>query len=141
MRAPRHVPGLVLAVALIVPVAADTPPVKGDRIWFVPVPGAIDYQRLFEHPEEGPQARAIISVFKFYQQHTQLPPPLNVGPNSFGAPVRTGAFRTLTSWGIKSALEVESVKDYCCSRTRVGCTPPSTRRSTRCGPSRRRAGT
>jgi hypothetical protein len=118
MRAAALCP-LLLALAVAASLAgrssSDTLPVASDRIWFSPVPGALDYQRLFEHPEEWPRARSVISVFKFYQQHTQTPPPSIVGPNSYDALVRARAFRALTAWRIASALEIGSVKEYWCT--------------------------
>lgn len=86
-----------------------------DRIWFAPGPGTIDYISLFEHPEQWPRARALFNVFKFYQQHTQTPAPDIVGPNTFDAFVRAGAFQTLTKWGKKIAIEAGSVKEFYCT--------------------------
>lgn len=106
---------LALLAAIGVRVAGIPLLVSADRIWFSPVPGAIDYQRLFEHPEEWPRARSVISVFKFYQQHTQTPSPSIVGPNSYDALVRADAFRKLTSWGIETAIEVGAVKEFWCT--------------------------
>src|SRR3954453_8387727 len=59
--------------------------VAADRLWFSPSPGAIDYVRLFDDPDQWPRARQVLSVFKFYQQHTQTPAPSIVGPNSYDA--------------------------------------------------------
>lgn len=86
-----------------------------DRIWFCPDPGTLDFVDLFEHPEEWPRARSVINVFKFYQQHTLTPAPPNVGPNSYDALVAAGAFRQLTAWGIKTAMEAGSVKEFYCT--------------------------
>jgi hypothetical protein len=85
------------------------------RVWFSPNPGSIDYIQLFEHPEEWPHARRLFSVFKFYQQHTQLPPPEVVGPNSYTALAGAGVFRTLQQWGKQIAIEEPTVKEYYCS--------------------------
>lgn len=115
MRARPYLLFLAVVSAFTIRVAGDTLPVTADRIWFTPVPGALDYQRLFEHPEEWARARSVISVFKFYQQHTQTPAPTIVGPNSYGALVRAGAFRRLTEWGIASALEIGAVKEFWCT--------------------------
>ncbi len=95
--------------------ASSTLPLSADRIWFSPGPGTLDYLRLFEHPEEWPRARSVVSVFKFYVQHTQMPPSATVGPNSYDALVRVNAFRRLASWGIKVAFETGSVKEYWCT--------------------------
>jgi len=111
----------VLLTALVGLVAA-TPspgspalPVSADRIWFSPGPGTLDYLRLFENPEQWTRARSVVSVFKFYAQHTQTPAPSIVGPNTYDALVRAGAFRKLTSWKIKTALEAGSVKEFWCT--------------------------
>jgi hypothetical protein len=91
-----------------------------DRVWFCPGPGTLDYLRLFEHPEEWPAARRDIDVFKFYQQHTQTPAPLNVGPNSYDALVGVDAFRRLSGWNIKTAMEAGAVKEFYCTADASG---------------------
>ncbi len=85
------------------------------RVWFCPGPGTLDYTRLFEHPEEWPRARRLTSVFKFYQQHTLTPPDRIVGPDSYDAFVRAGAFQKLRDWHIETAIEVASVKEFFCT--------------------------
>ena len=104
--------GVMAAVLGMSPTAAAP---TADRVWFCPGPGTTDYIRLFEHPEEWAHARQLVDVFKFYQQHTQLPPPSIVGSNSVDALARAGAFRTLTKWGKKIAIEAGSVKDFYCT--------------------------
>jgi hypothetical protein len=94
-------------------ISAAPPPT--DRVWFSPGPGTLDYLRLFEHPEEWTRARSVVSVFKFYVQHTQTPAPSMVGPNSYDALLRVNAFRRLGSWRIKIALEAGSVKEFWCT--------------------------
>lgn len=89
--------------------------VAGDRIWFSPSPGSIDYLRLFEHPEEWTTARELMSVFKIYQQHTQTPAADLVGPNTYDALRRVGAFRLLAEWKKKIAIEAGSVKEFYCT--------------------------
>jgi hypothetical protein len=100
-------------VAWLVVQPRSAPP--ADHIWFSPNPGTIDYVRLFEQPGEWPHARQLFSVFKFYQQHTQMPPPAVVGPNSYAALAGADAFRTLQRWGKKIAIEEPTVKDYYCT--------------------------
>lgn len=104
--------GIALVVRLPAGSAAADPP---DRIWFSPGPGTLDYRRLFENPDEWARARSVVNVFKFYAQHTQTPAPAIVGPNTYDALVRAGAFRKLTSWKIKTALEAGSVKEFWCT--------------------------
>ena len=104
---------IILWLAISRGAAAPAPPT--DRIWFAPGPGTIDYTSLFTHPEEWPHARDLFDVFKFYQQHTQTPAAAIVGPNSYDALVRAGAFQTLTQWKKKIALEAGSVKDFYCT--------------------------
>jgi hypothetical protein len=103
--------GLAFASAL----PADSAPAPRDRIWFSPGPGTLDYLRLFDQPDEWTRARSVVDVFKFYAQHTQTPAPSIVGPNTYDAFVRAGAFRRLTSWRIKTALEAGAVKEFWCT--------------------------
>ena len=116
---PRAFAAIALAAILAASAAAAPAP---DRVWFSPGPGTIDYLRLFERPEEWPRARELTSVFKFYQQHTQTPPPAIVGPNTYDALVRAGAFRKLASWGKKIAIEVGAVKEFFCTPDASGMT-------------------
>jgi hypothetical protein len=104
-----------VALFVVLGVALGTSAAPTDRIWFCPGPGTLDYISLFEHPEQWPRARALFDVFKFYQQHTQMPPAANVGPNSYDALVRAGAFQTLTKWGKKIAIEAGAVKEFYCT--------------------------
>lgn len=94
--------------------------VAADRIWFSPGPGTLDLIRLFEQPGEWRRARTLTSVFKFYQQHTQTPAPDIVGPNTYEALARAGAFRTLKQWGMRIALEAGAVKDFYCTADASG---------------------
>ncbi len=107
--------GTVIGLALAFTLPAASAPVPGDRIWFSPGPGTRDYLRLFDQPDEWTRARAVIDVFKFYAQHTQTPAPSIVGPNTYDAFVRIGAFHRLTSWRIKTALEAGAVKEFWCT--------------------------
>jgi hypothetical protein len=104
-----------LAVCLLTSSTTAQTGAADDRLWFCPSPGSIDYVRLFEHPEEWTLARGLISVFKFYQQHTQTPAPDIVGPNTYDAFVRAGAFRMLGGWKKKIAIEAGSVKEFYCT--------------------------
>jgi hypothetical protein len=106
---------LAFAVLLAGPASTAPSPVAADRIWFCPGPGTIDYVRLFQHPEEWRHARAVMDVFKFYQGHTQTPPPSSALPNSYDALVAAGAFRTVSQWGKKIALENGAVKEFYCT--------------------------
>jgi hypothetical protein len=121
--APRSSFATVCTIALISwawvqPVAGQHSP--SHQIWFSPGPGTPDYIRLFEHPEEWSLAREVMSVFKFYQQHTQTPADPIVGPNTYDALVRAQAFRRLTQWGKRIAIEVGSVKEFYCTRDASG---------------------
>ena len=111
-----------MAATLIRPHAAGSAqrPLAADRIWFAPGPGTLDYQHLFDQPESWTRARQLLDVFKFYQQHTPAIPPSIVGPNSYDALVRVGAFRKLTQWGIRTALEIGSVKEFWCTPDESG---------------------
>lgn len=90
-------------------------PAATDAMWFAPGPGTLDYINLFEDPDQWSNARQLVDVFKFYQQHTQMPAPGIVGPNSYDALVRAGAFQMLMKWGKKIAIEAGSVKDFYCT--------------------------
>ena len=86
-----------------------------DRIWFAPAPGSLDMARLFDSPDDWPRARGTITVFKFYQQHTQQNSSI-VGPNGYDALVRSGAFTRLArDWRKRIALEAGAVKDFYCT--------------------------
>lgn len=115
MRLRLHLITLLVLTALAAALRGEPLPVSSNRIWFAPVPGALDYLRLFEHPEEWTRARSLVTVFKFYQQHTQTPAPSIVGPNTYDALVRADAFRRLKSWGIKTSIEVGAVKEFWCT--------------------------
>jgi hypothetical protein len=112
-------PAVALALLVTAP-EGSAPSVSADRIWFAPGPGTLDFQRLFEHPEEWSRARDVITVFKFYQQHTEARRPDIVGPNHYDALVRVNAFRTLRELRINTALEIGSVKDFWCTPDRSG---------------------
>lgn len=101
-----------LAAALVVVPAAQ--PRAADRIWFSPGPGTLDFIGLFERPGEWAHTRQLVDVFKFYNQHLQSPADPIVGPNSYDALVRVDAFRQVRRWGIKTALEIGSVKEFFC---------------------------
>jgi hypothetical protein len=105
---------LVAAVAILAGYDARAQ-THSPRVWFCPGPGTLDYIRLFEHPEEWPRARRLTSVFKFYQQHTLVPPDSIVGPDTYDALAQAGAFRLLKEWGIETAIEVASVKEFFCT--------------------------
>ena len=108
------------AALFLVPAAHVQSAEPADRLWFCPGPGTLDYRRLFEHPEEWAHARQLVSVFKFYQQHTLTPADPIVGPNSYDALVRSDAFRRLTKWRKKIALEVGAVKEFYCTSDASG---------------------
>lgn len=110
----------LIAAAVVVMVAAGLPggaaPAAPDRVWFAPAPGSVDYIRLFQAAGEWRSALHVVDVFKFYQQHTEATPNPIVGPNTFEALRRAGAFRTLTrTWGKKIAIEVGAVKEFYCT--------------------------
>jgi hypothetical protein len=111
---PRALNDWIALTAAASLLAAAPPPIAADRLWFCPGPGTLDFIRLFERPDEWAHTRQLIDVFKFYNQHTQSPADPMVGPNSYDALVRADAFRQLRRWGIKTALEVGSVKEFFC---------------------------
>jgi hypothetical protein len=95
------------------PLHASPPP--ANRVWYAANPGSLDLLRMFERPEEWSDARALIDVFQFTSHHTYRVTPHNVGPNTYDALVRSGAFRQLTRWGKKIATEVPVVKEHYCT--------------------------
>jgi hypothetical protein len=119
---PRVVLIAVLLGVLCRPVtdAAATGPAARDRIWFVPNPGTLDLIRMFEHPEEWPQARELMDVFQFTQQHTLMPADRIVGPNSYEALARAGVFSTLVKWHKHIAIGVGAVKEFYCTPDDTG---------------------
>jgi hypothetical protein len=116
----RTVGALCIALAVLLPRSSVGAAPAADRLWFCPGPGTLDMQQLFSKPADWPRSRQLLNVFKFYQQHTQMPPDPIVGPNSYDALVRADAFRTLNRWGKKTAIEVGSVKDYYCTADATG---------------------
>lgn len=85
------------------------------RFWFCPGPGTLDYIRLFDTPQAWSHARQLVSVFKFYQQHTVMPADPIVGPNTYDALARAGVFRQLKQWRMQTAIEVGAVKEFYCT--------------------------
>jgi hypothetical protein len=90
-------------------------------VWFSPAPASLDMLRLFEAGEEWASARSRISIFKFYQQHTQRPAPAIVGGNSYDALRAVDAFRVVRSgWKKRTAVEVGAVKPFFCTADASG---------------------
>ncbi len=118
----RFCAGLIaaFAAAIALPIHARSLPVRADRVWFSPDPGTLDFLRLFEHPEDWPSVSRVVRVFKFYHQHTQVPAPAIVGPNRYDALVRADAFRAVTRFGMKTALEIGAVKEFYCTSDASG---------------------
>jgi hypothetical protein len=106
---------LAAVFALMLPAPAATLPFTPDRIWFTPGPGTIDMLRLFEAPDEWPQARQAMSVFEFYQGHTRTVAGPGEGPNRYDAFVRVDAFRKLLQWRKRMAIEMAAVKEQYCT--------------------------
>jgi hypothetical protein len=100
--------------------AQAAPSTATDRIWFSRSRGSIDYLQLFARPDLWARARAVVDVFKIYQQHTQTPAADLVGPNTYEALNRAGAFRILASWKIKLAIEAGAVKEFYCTADASG---------------------
>lgn len=88
---------------------------RPDPVWYTPNPGSLDLLRMFENPDEWQVARRFVSVFQFTQQHTYPVTPSIVGPNGYRALVRSGAFRQLVEWGIKTSIGVGAVKEFYCT--------------------------
>jgi hypothetical protein len=116
----RAAAALAAAIAAVFITTSAASSAAERQIWFAPGPGTADLIRLFEQPGEWRHSRALTSVFKFYQQHTQTPAPDIVGPNTYDALARSGAFRTLKQWGMRIALEAGAVKDFYCTADASG---------------------
>lgn len=93
---------------------------RPDPVWYTPNPGSLDLRRMFEEPDEWQVARRFVSVFQFTQQHTYRIAPAIVGPNGYEALVRSGAFRRLVEWRIKTAIGVGAVKEFYCTPDESG---------------------
>jgi hypothetical protein len=76
--------------------------------------------RLFEAPQEWPRARQIMEVFEFYQGHLLTQVSQGEGPNSYTAFVKADAFRKLTRWGKRIAVEAAAVKEVYCTADASG---------------------
>ena len=86
-------------------------------VWFTPDVGGTDMLRLFSQPEEWPNARASVQVFKFYTGQL-YPPPYSCGgcgqntePNLASA----GAFSKLNQWGLDIGIEAAAVVQWGCT--------------------------
>ena len=115
--------GLVVAALVVILFGASPAeplPFSHDRFWFTPGPGTIDMLRLFESPDEWPQARQTIDVFEFYQGHTRTVAGPGEGPNRYDAFVRVDAFRKLRQWGKPIAIEMAAVKEQYCTEDASG---------------------
>jgi hypothetical protein len=111
----------VVGIPLLARLGAQPDSPIPDRVWFTPAPASADMVRLFEAADEWSRSRDRIDVFKFYQQHTLAAHPV-VGPNTFEALSRVGAFRKVGDWGKRLALEAGAVKEFYCTADATGMT-------------------
>jgi hypothetical protein len=111
---------LALGFAVLLGSDAAAGPWTRDRVWFTPGPGTLDMLRLFESPEEWPRARRVVDVFQFYQGHLLTAVSPGEGPNSYSAFVRADAFRKLSAWGKRIAVEMAAVKEAYCTADASG---------------------
>ncbi len=96
--------------------AAQQHAVARKMVWFTPGPGTADMRELFLPGAPWPNARAQVSVFKFYQGQVLYPTPSYYLPNDYHGLAGVGAFRTLTQeWHKQIAIEVGVVKAQYCS--------------------------
>jgi hypothetical protein len=116
----RMFTAFALFAAVLVAEDGSSWPWPSERIWLAPGPGTPDMLRLFEAPDEWPEARQAMGVFKFYHGHTTKNPPSNVGPNRYEAFVRVDAFRKLMRWGKVIAIEAGAVKEGTCTPDESG---------------------
>ncbi len=92
-------------------------------IWFTPDAGSPDMLALFTEAEQWADARAHLSVFKFYQGHVldDPAPPSYFLPNTYQNLVGVGAFEKLTrQWRKHIAIEAAAVKPFLCTADHSG---------------------
>ena len=87
-------------------------------VWFAPDDASADMLKLFSNPEEWPNARASVQVFKFYIAQV-LPPPYSCGTgcgeNTESNLAAAAAFSKLNQWGLDIGIEVPAVKEWACT--------------------------
>jgi Big-like domain-containing protein len=98
---------------------AVTPAAGARLVWFTPDLASADMLNLFLDPEEWPNARANVQVFKFYSGQL-LPPPLNAPADTLGQNTEpnlaaVGAFSKLNQWGLDIGVEAGAVKPGACT--------------------------
>ncbi len=97
---------------------AVTPDASARLVWFTPDFGSTDMLTLFSHPEEWPNARARVQIFKFYTQEL-LPPPYTCGTlcgqNTEPNLATAGPFSKLNEWGLNIGIESFALKSWGCT--------------------------
>ena len=102
------------------PTNTSTPaptPVPSDLVWFGPNMGSPDSPELFTKPEQWPEARSRIDVFKFHIQNVLDVPCRICGNNTLNAFIDAQAFQKLTDWGLAIGIDVGAVKEWGCAGT------------------------
>jgi Big-like domain-containing protein len=96
---------------------AVTPPASARLVWFTPDMASADMLDLFSDPEQWPDARASVQVFKFYpEQLHPLPYPCDIcGPNTEPNLASAVAFSKLNQWGVDIGMEFGPVGDWACT--------------------------
>jgi hypothetical protein len=108
--AARLICGLLIALSATHTASADEP---SPQVWFAPNLGSSDYATLFTQPERWAKSRHLVDVFQFYTGNICV-------ENAKGCPRCNGnliqtfqdadAFKQLTEWGIKIAMEGGALK-------------------------------
>ena len=96
---------------------AITPSDSARLVWFAPDDASADMLNLFSHPEQWPNARASVQVFKFYVAQLLAPPNTcgTCGQNTEPNLVDAGAFSKLNQWGLDIGIEIPVVKSWACT--------------------------
>ena len=73
--------------------------------------------KLFSNPEQWPNARASVQVFKFYVAQLLAPPNTcdTCGQNTEPNLVEAGAFSKIGQWGLDIGIEIPVVKAWACT--------------------------
>lgn len=107
------------------PPATDPPPteeptprptaVPEEIVWYGPNMGSTDFAALFDRPAAWTEARSRVDVFKFYIQNVLDNPCAICGDNTLIPFLEVDAFRQLETWGLGTAVEAGTVKEWGCT--------------------------
>lgn len=87
-------------------------PARAAEVWFTPNPESPDFLDLFKKPSLWSKARSQVSVIKLGPQQSGSNNPTST--NTLAELKAVNAFRLLSQWGIKLAIEVPALKPWDC---------------------------